>query len=655
MIERLNRGQKLIIVMVVDGITAATALLFSYWFIELTFDLSAHGKSWLLPVAAVVTASSFYFFGLYRTILRFANAHFFMRVIVSSVIVSGLIAAVALYSVYGQNPGFPSRVFILFAITLSVGASCSRLFARSYFESRSGIHRIPTIIYGAGAGGRQFFSAMRYGGEYEPVAFVDDDPSQLGKSIHGLIVFSTKKLETLIESKKVEVILLAMPALTQDQRSKIIAKLDEYSVKIKTVPHLSELISGKATLGDIHNLSIEDIMARPSVQVNEDMASRCITEKAILITGAGGSIGSELCRQILQRNPKTIVLFEMTESALFYIEQELITRLQKLDSKANIIPILGSVLDENLLKEVMLRHEINTVFHAAAYKHVPMLEVNPIEGVRNNVFGTKCVVETAGWANVESLVIISTDKAVNPTSLMGATKRLAELVVQEFSGKFTSMQTCMVRFGNVLGSSGSVVPTFQEQIKSGGPVTVTHPEMERYFMTIPEASQLVMQAGSMANKSEIFVLDMGEPERIYDLAKKMIVLSGFQVLDEEHPRGDIEIVFTQPRPGEKLYEELSSSGRLEKTAHPKISRSIDTNQAPNELMSMLELIKVAVEQHDQDSIITLMQRAVPEYATNRYKKKAETVCVEVEHENDNQNNKSNHETHSSSDAAREMN
>ena len=390
-------------------------------------------------------------------------------------------------------------------------------------------NRIPVVIYGAGLGGHQLFSALRYGGHYAPVAFIDDDPANQGKLIHGIQVFPFEKLESLISTKKVHTILLAMPALSHDKRAEIITRLQKYNIVIKTTPSLSEIISGKANLSDLHNLSTEDLMSRPTVQANEDLAGYCVRGKSVLVTGAGGSIGSELCRQILIRKPTTIVLYEMTESSLFYIEQELLTRVGKVDTEIQVVAVLGSVLDANRLKETMLKYEVNSVFHAAAYKHVPMLETNPIEGVRNNVIGTKRVAEASIWAGVESMVVVSTDKAVRPTNLMGATKRFAELVVQAIADTKCNMKICMVRFGNVLGSSGSVVPTFREQIKCGGPVTVTHPDMTRFFMTIPEAAQLILQAGAMANNAEIFVLDMGEPVRIYDLAKQLIERSGFQV------------------------------------------------------------------------------------------------------------------------------
>ena len=616
MLKNLRRGQKLLIAMLADAVTAAAALLFSYWIIELTFNKQATNMWWLLPLASATTVGTFYFIGLYRTILRFSNSRFFINVIVSSLVVTGLVSAIALASVYGEQLDFPRRLFVLFAITLSVGAACSRLFARIFFERRQSKTRTPVVIYGAGSGGNQLFSALRYGWQYAPIAFIDDDPAKQGKMMHGLSVLPFRKLEPLIKSKGVQAVLLAMPAISPDRRSEIIVKLQEFNVAIKTTPRLSELISGKASLGDIHNLSIEDLMSRPAVQANEDLASKCVSGKSVLVTGAGGSIGSELCRQILRRNPKKIVLFEMTESVLFYIEQELIKRVKLLEVDVQIVAVLGSVLDTKRLKDTVRKHIVGTVFHAAAYKHVPMLESNQIEGVRNNVIGTKRVAEVCASCDVTSLVVVSTDKAVRPTNLMGATKRFAELVVQAIANSNKQMNTCMVRFGNVLGSSGSVVPTFQEQIRCGGPVTVTHPEMTRYFMTIPEASQLVMQAGAMANNAEVFVLDMGKPMRIYDLAKRMIELSGFQPRDADHPNGDIEIVFSGLRPGEKMYEELSINGHLEPTLHPKIQQSIENRIVESEVLLASVQLETAIESCDEGEAIRILRDLISQQETD---------------------------------------
>jgi len=457
---------------------------------------------------------------------------------------------------------------------------------------------------------------LRYGGDYAPVAFVDDNPLTRGRAIHSLKVYPIDKLQKLIDTKKVKTVLLAMPSIDHEKRMAIIKKLQGFGVSIKTTPNLSDIISGKANLSDLHNISVVDLMSRPAVEANEEMAHQCVDGKSVLVTGAGGSIGSELCRQIIKRSPKKIILFEMTESSLFYIEQELISRVKKQEESVEIVAVLGSILDTNRVKEIIARYKVDSVFHAAAYKHVPMLENNPVEGVRNNVLGTKSIAEAAVWGKVSSLVVVSTDKAVRPTNLMGATKRFAELIVQSITKSSPVTSTCMVRFGNVLGSSGSVVPTFKEQIKNGGPITVTDPEITRYFMTIPEASQLVLQAGAMAKESEIFVLDMGESVKIYDLAKRMIELSGHSVLDKHNPEGDIEIVFTGLRPGEKMYEELSLVDKLEKTKHPKISRSVESPQQDTDIMALTTKLDAALSTRDDDQVIQLVCEAVPEYTSS---------------------------------------
>ena len=614
LIRTLTPRAKLVLGMCVDAVTASAALIFSGWFLNLIFETAAAEALWWLPLAAsLITVSSFYFMGLYRTILRFAGPRFFINVGVSSFMVAGLVASVSLAYIYGESLGFPRRVFLLFGITLAISSASTRLAVRWYLEKDSKKNRIKTIIYGAGDGGHQLYYALRHGGQHSVVAFVDDDPLQQRRRIHELGVYSPSKLGTLIREKKVEAILLAMPGISQAARAEIVAKLQQHDVVVKTTPKLSELISGKASLSDIYDLSVEDLMSRPLVAADEELANRCVAGKSVLITGAGGSIGSELCRQIASRRPTTVVLYEMTESALFYIEQELLSIVKKTGDSITIVPVLGSVLDTTRLKETMQRHKTDSVFHAAAYKHVPMVEANPIEGVRNNVLGTMCVVQACGWANIQSLVVVSTDKAVRPTNLMGATKRFAELIVQALAENTPNMNVCMVRFGNVLGSSGSVIPTFQEQIRCGGPVTVTHKEMTRYFMTIPEASQLVLQAGAMADSAEVFVLDMGEPKQIYELATDLIELSGHQVLDSEHPNGDIEIIFTGLRPGEKMHEELSINGCLKQTDHPKISHSLEGDQDSKALILLVEELEKAIENYDEDAVIRVVCSAVPEY------------------------------------------
>lgn len=600
--------------MLVDATTASTAVVLTYYLNPRNFvEATASQLWWLILVAGVLAVMVFSLAGLYRTILRFAGARFFLKVILSSVIVTAVLAAITFGYLRSVELNFPRSSTITFAMLLSVGASCSRLFARYYIEHKANKNRERAIIYGAGAGGHQLFSTIRYGGEYAPVAFIDDDPESQGKSVHGLKVYGFDAIDRLIKTKKVTTVLLAMPGMSHRNRAKIIEKLQKFNVKIQSTPNLTDWITNKAVLSELHNLSIEDLMSRTPVEVNEELASRCITGKSVFISGAGGSIGSELCRQVLVRKPKTIVLYELSESSLFYIQQELLKRLENIDAKIKIVAVLGSVLDSTRLKSILSKYKVDSVFHAAAYKHVPMIEENAIEGIRNNIIGTKRLVESCVWANVRNLVIISTDKAVRPTNLMGATKRFAELVVQTIAKDSQSMRTCLVRFGNVLGSSGSVVPIFREQIKSGGPVTVTHPEMKRYFMTIPEASELVLQAGGMANDSEVFVLDMGEAELIVDLARRMISGAGLTEKTDDNPNGDILIKFTKLRPGEKMFEELSYDNQLEHTSHEMIRKSNEKMPNLKEIREMVELLEKAVDNRDDEKMLTLVCRAVPEY------------------------------------------
>lgn len=618
MIHGLSRNKKILIAMAMDGITAAVMLFLSYWFIEALLQTGrARDMWWLLPVSSVVTISTFYFTGLYKEVLRFVGLRFFVSVIFSCCIVSAVVAAVALLPSYGHTVGFSRWIFPELALLLSLGTMATRVFAKWFLEIQSKQNAIPAVIYGAGKVGRELFSALRYGNEYSVIAFIDDDGENQKVSIRGKRVYPVEKLDSLIQKKSVHTVLLAMPSIDSVERSAIITKLKKYDVVIKKTPSLADYYSGNASLTDIQDLSIEDLMSRPTVKVNENLAGQCVTSKSVLVTGAGGSIGSELCRQIMKRTPKTLVLYEMSESALFYIEQELLDKTKGSEDQVQIVTVLGNVLDKERLQQTMLSNAVNTVFHTAAYKHVPMLEANPVEGIRNNVIGTKKVAEAASWANVESLVVISTDKAVRPTNLMGATKRFAELVVQSIAKQNTSMRTCMVRFGNVLGSSGSVVPTFHAQIRLGGPVRVTHRDVTRYFMTIPEASQLVMQAGAMARRTEVFVLDMGQPKRIYDLAKEMISQYGLTEKTEANPDGDIEILFDGLRPGEKMYEELSIDDCLEQTKHHKIAKSVEVQQDLDRIVNITSQLENALQCRDTDEVMSLVCSAVPEYEPSK--------------------------------------
>ena len=614
-IKLLDRRAKMTIAMVLDMFVASFALWLTYAAQALTLLPSAITEHWwLLPIASVTTVSVFYVFRQYHTVIRFAGARFFLNTLIASFLTAWIVGVAALFEIYGAG-GVPTNIFVTYPFYLMGGTAGSRLMARRILEIQVAPkeEKIISVIYGSGSGGTQLFSAIRYGGIYKPVAFLDDERSKQGQSIHGLRVYSPKKLSALIKTSGVTTVLLALPSTDPIRRAEIVKELQAYDVKIETMPSFSELVTKQATFSDLRTLSIEDILTRTEVRADEELAEACVIGKSVMVTGAGGSIGSELCRQIIKRKPKTVVLFDNAESSLFYIERELNKRISKTSEKIDVVAVLGSVVDEGRLREILLRHHVESVFHAAAYKHVSMLEKNQLEGARNNIIGTRSVFDAAAWANCSSLVVVSTDKAVQPTSFMGATKRFAEIIVQAKAQSNANMQTCLVRFGNVLGSSGSVVPIFEEQIQSGGPVTVTNPEATRYFMTIPEASQLILQAGAMGTEADVFVLQMGEPMRILDLAKRMIALAGYTVKNDENPNGDIEITFKGLLPGEKLHEQLAHGDTLEATQHKMILVSKEDPPEQTATLQILTKIEEAITNGDVSEILVAMKQLIPDF------------------------------------------
>ncbi len=549
--------------------------------------------------------------GLYRAIFRYTG--WFAAL--------SLIHAVSIYSLmYGTVflivgiAGVPRSIGIIQPVLLFVGVGATRLVAK-WLLNGWGINRTQlkgraiALIYGAGSAGRALASGLRQGLEIKPIGFVDDNPRFSKGTINGLPVYSPDDIPRLLASNLgITDVLLAMPDSSRLRQKEILAILSEMPVHVRLLPGLADLVNGVVKVEDIREVEVEDVLGRDLVAANECLLHQNIENKVVLVTGAGGSIGSELCRQVLIHKPKTLVLFELNEFALYAIERE----LMGLADQARIVPILGSTLDSYKLGRVMRRFGVETLYHAAAYKHVPLIEMNPAAGVWNNVFGTLRAVESACQAGVETFVLVSTDKAVRPTNVMGCSKRIAELVLQAKSLKETTKLT-MVRFGNVLGSSGSVVPLFREQIKNGGPVTVTHPEIIRYFMTIPEAAQLVIQAGAMGEGGDVMVLDMGEPVKIVDLAKRMIHLSGFSHKDELNPDGDIEILFTGLRPGEKLYEELLIGENTLPTSHARIMRAAERALSWGELETILFELEAAIKDDASDAILALLKKAVPEF------------------------------------------
>ncbi len=613
----LPRWAKKVIVLFIDMVLGliTTWLAFCLRFDE--FVGLSEPLIWAMAASVLIGLPIFVVQGLYRAIYRYTS--WFATI--------ALIRALSIYAAIYilvftiiRVEGVPRSVGLIQPILLFICVGVSRLLAKALLNRQVvGKHGVDTkavaLIYGAGAAGRQLASGLRQAAGIKPVAFVDDDSNYWKSTINGLKVYAPDEIPGLLDSNLgITDVLLAMPSATRARQREILAQLSDLPVHVRILPGLASLANGDVKVEDIREVEIDDVLGRDAVLANEELLHQNITGKVVLVTGAGGSIGSELCRQILAQKPKTLVLFELSEFALYAIERE----LTQLATLVQIIPILGSVLDSNKLARVTRRFGVQTVYHAAAYKHVPMIEMNPAAGVWNNVFGTLRTVESACQAGVETFVLVSTDKAVRPTNVMGCSKRMAELVLQAKSlqesrlGVHTTKLT-MVRFGNVLGSSGSVVPLFREQIKNGGPVTVTHPEIIRYFMTIPEAAQLVIQAGAMGEGGDVMVLDMGEPVKIVDLAKRMIHLSGFSHKDEANLDGDIEIQFTGLRPGEKLYEELLIGDNTLPTSHSRIMRAAEHALRWDELEPLLFELEAAIKAENSDAIRSLLKKAVPEF------------------------------------------
>jgi len=564
---------------------------------------------WLYVAAVVASVPVFVRLGLYRAVIRFMGPRALIAVLAGVTVSVLLLLAINSLVLEVQVPVTALIIYFNLAL-LYVGGS--RLLARSLMQfRRAGADRV--IIYGAGAAGAQVLSALRGSGSYYPVAFVDDSRSLQGSLVNGIEVFAPSSLPTLIRQEDVNTVLLALPSLSRRRRKEILQSLETLSIHVQTVPDIFDIVTGRANVEAFRDVDANDLLGRDPVPLTEHLIDACIRGKNVMVTGAGGSIGSQLCRQIMRQGPKRLVLFEMSEIALYGIERDLRAEMARDGLEFELLALLGNAHHKSRVREVMQACAIQTVYHAAAYKHLPIVEQNVIEGVHNNVFSTLHAAEAALLTGVETFVLISTDKAVNPTSVMGATKRMAEIVLQALQTQTKRTRFCMVRFGNVLGSSGSVVPLFQEQIRSGGPVTVTHPEVRRFFMTIPEAAALVLEAGSMGKGGDVFVLDMGQPVKIDELARRMINLMGYSVRDEAHPDGDIEISYTGLRQSEKLYEELSIGNNFTGTEHPMVMRAIEHSPTWEEVSALLSEMTAALDKGDCGSAIAILERAVNEY------------------------------------------
>ena len=608
-----NRTTKRFISVFVDTSIIISAFWFSLLLRLESFSVFSETKYWLACIILVpCSLVIFVRMGLYRAILRFLSTTATWS-ITMAVTFSTAVLVITNFFLTVDLPKTVPVIYFALALSLIGGSRLLLRLAVSGIEKRI---KIPIIIYGAGSAGRQLAVGLKSGPEFHPCVFIDDDEDKIGSVIQDIPVIPVSEARRVIKAKKISKVLLALPSISRTERKLILQNLENLQVEVQTIPGIKDVIEGNASSDEIRDVDVEDLLGREPVAPEADLMASNIFEQVVMVTGAGGSIGSELCRQILKQRPKKLVLYELSEFALYAIHQELEKFNTEKQLDIEICPLIGSVQRVNRLENVMDAFNVDTVYHAAAYKHVPLVENNIVEGVRNNIFGTMYAARAAIKAGVPNFVLVSTDKAVRPTNVMGATKRMAELVLQALSKNQTKTRFTMVRFGNVLGSSGSVVPLFRRQIKEGGPVTLTHKDITRYFMTIPEAAQLVIQAGAMGKGGDVFVLDMGEPVKIRDLAVKIIRLSGLEVKDESNPHGDIEIACTGLRPGEKLYEELLIGDDVRKTNHERIMTAQEIMLPWEKLNHIIEQLDSACHNFEHAKIREILMSAPTGYHPN---------------------------------------
>ena len=613
-----SRSAKRLVVVGLDIVLAMLATWLSFSLRLETLHWPVDAQWWVYGLTPLLFVPVFIRFGLYRAIFRYTG----QAALLATATATGLYATV-LFGIllWMQWPGVPRSLGILQPLVFLLLVGASRAFARFWLMGLSplpGAAESRFLIYGAGTAGAQTASAMEIAAQSVVVGFVDDDPAKVGRSINGVPVFAASSVASLVREQGVTDLLLAMPSAARSRRKDIIESLHAVPVHVRTLPDWADLASGRVTVQDFKELDIEDLLGRDPVPPNTDLLARNLTGKVVLVTGAGGSIGSELCRQIVGQRPRQLVLVDHSEFNLYSIHHELVASVASSGLAVDVVPLLASVSHLARLQDLCRAYKPHTVYHAAAYKHVPIVESNPAVGIENNVFGTLNMARAALDSGVSSFVLISTDKAVRPTNIMGASKRMAELVLQALAAKSPPLDesgTCfsMVRFGNVLGSSGSVVPLFRRQLAEGGPLTVTHADVTRYFMTIPEAAQLVLQAGAMARGGEVFLLDMGEPVKIVDLARRMVELSGMTVRDEATPNGDITIAITGLRAGEKLYEELLIGDNPTATVHPRIMMAHEHGMDWLVLDQHLQALRQAVASDDIVQIKAVLRTCVHGY------------------------------------------
>jgi FlaA1/EpsC-like NDP-sugar epimerase len=573
----------------------------------------------LLLLSPLIAIPIFYKFGLYRLVIRYIEFKALWTVVKAVTFYSLIWGILGMMIMVELEYYILPRSVVLINWMLSILVIGGiRLLAKFILSNSLELNRktqtnyknnkYKVLVYGAGDAGIQLVSALENLREYNLIGFIDDSKELQGNQIKGLYVYSIDELKSVVEKFKVDEVLLALPNLSHSSRLTIIEKIEPYPVKVRILPGLTELVQGKVSINDLRAVNINDLLGRDVIGPKEALLGKNIRNRTVLVTGAGGSIGSELCRQLLKLKPKALILLEISELALYSIDQEL-SKSEK--NKISIYPLLGSVKNKERLENIFKSFEVDTIFHAAAYKHVPIVEFNISEGIENNIFGTLNCAQAAINSNVKTFVLVSTDKAVRPTNIMGASKRAAEMILQAISEQQAKTKFTMVRFGNVLGSSGSVIPLFRRQIETGGPVTVTNKDVIRYFMTIPESVELVIQAGAMGQGGDVFVLDMGKPVRIKDLAEKMIRLSGLEVKNKSNPKGDIEIKYTGLRAGEKLFEELLIGNNVQKTSHPLIMSAKEDMLSWPELERLLENLRNAVKSSDQEKIRIVLMQIVP--------------------------------------------
>jgi FlaA1/EpsC-like NDP-sugar epimerase len=625
----LPRHSKRLVVIGLDLVLALITVWFAFYLRVDQLGLPQQQQIYVYVLAPLLAVPIFIKFGLYRAIFRYTG----MSALTTTAKAIGTYSLVFFtVLLFFKWSGVPRSIGLIQPLLFLILVGGSRAMARFWLaglsvKSRSTVGRL--LIYGAGEAGVQTATALSVSRQYSLQGFVDDDTAKVGGSINGVDIISPQHVADAVEQLGITDILLAIPSLARSQRNDIIATLRNLPVHVRTLPGMGDLAAGRVTVQDFQELDVEDLLGRAPVSPDRSLLARNLANKVVLVTGAGGSIGGELCRQIILENPNRLVLVEHNEFGLYSIHSELLGLCKELSLEVEVVPLLASVGNFVRLKEICQMYRPATVYHAAAYKHVPLVESNPSEGVLNNVFGTLNMARAALESKASNFVLISTDKAVRPTNVMGATKRMAELVLQAISNSsclqfhlpdgarslevLNATVFSMVRFGNVLGSSGSVVPLFRKQLLSGGPITVTHPDVTRFFMTIPEAAQLVLQAGAMAVGGDVFVLDMGEPVKILDLAKRMAQLSGQTIRDEENPNGDVEIAMTGLRPGEKLYEELLIGNNPQATKHPRIMKAHEDCVPWGELAPLLVTLRQAATQNDAEAIKTILVQWVHGY------------------------------------------